>query len=40
MYIVRNANNEVILMASRKEDAVAVVKAGPSDKTTYTMEKK
>jgi len=40
MYIVRNANGEVVLMASRKEDAMAVVKSGPADKTTYTLEKK
>jgi len=40
MYIVRNSKGEVVLMASRKEDAAAMIKAGPTDKTTYTMEKK
>lgn len=39
MYVVRNANGEVVVMASRYEDAMAVVKSGAADKETYTLEK-
>lgn len=40
MYIVRNSKGECVLIATRKEDAMALVKSGPADNTTYTMEKK
>ena len=40
MYIVRNSKGECVLVASRKEDAKAMLKASPADKEIYTMEKK
>ena len=39
MYIVKNASGAVVLIATRKEDAEAIVKAGPLDQQTYVMEK-
>ena len=39
MYVVRASKGEVVIMASRYKDAMAVVKSGTADKETYTLEK-
>ena len=38
MYIVRDKKGNVVVIASRKEDALAVMQAGPVDNERYTME--
>lgn len=39
MYIVRDTKGAVVLIATRKEDAKAIVKSGPVDNEKYVMEK-
>lgn len=38
MYIVRDSKNEIVLIATLKEDAEAFAKSGDVDKTSYTIE--
>jgi len=38
MYTVRNSQGRVVLVATRKTDAEAVIQASKLDKETYTLE--
>ena len=38
MYTVRNSQGQIVLMATRKADAAAVIQAGKLDKEKYTLE--
>lgn len=39
MWIVKDSKGAVVLIASRKQDAEAIVASGPADKKQYFLEK-